>query len=99
MKKRFFSTIAVAVLAAFAIAGCANSNIDTAKVKASLEPALSATQRVDLDLALSAIQSGKYKDAWGPLRKIAMSVKLDPEQNKMLKDTMAKVQAKIDKGQ
>jgi hypothetical protein len=98
MKKRLFTLVAVASLALLTLVGCSNPNVDTAKVRAALQ-SLDAGQKEQLEMALTAIDAGKFKDAFPPLRKIAFSAKLNPDQNKILKDTMAKVQAKIAKGQ
>jgi len=98
MKKRLFTLVAVASLAFLTLVGCSNSNVDTAKVRAALQ-SLEPGQKEQLELALSAIDAGKYKDALLPLRKIAFGAKLDKDQSKILKDTLDKVQIKIAKGQ
>ena len=98
MKKRLFTLVAVASLAFLTLVGCSNSNVDTANVRAALQ-SLEPGQKEQLELALSAIDAGKYKDALLPLRKIAFGAKLDKDQSKILKDTLDKVQIKIAKGQ
>ncbi len=98
MKKRLFTLVAVASVAFLALAGCSNSNIDTAKVRAGLQ-SIEPAQKAELEVALSAIDAGKYKDALLPLRKIAFGAKLDKNQSKILKDTLKKVQTKIAKEQ
>ena len=98
MKKRLFTLVAVASLAFLALVGCSNTNIDTAKVRAGLQ-SIGADQKVQLEMALSAIDAGKYKEALLPLRKIAFGAKLDKTQRKIVKDTIEKVRAKIAKGQ
>jgi hypothetical protein len=99
MKKRLFTLVAVASLAFLTLLGCSNSKIDTAKVRAALQPALDGGQNEQLDLALSDIDAGKYKDAVLPLRKLAFGAKFDKDQSKLLKDTLNKVQIKIAKEQ
>jgi hypothetical protein len=98
MKKRLFTFFAVACLVLLAVVGCSNGNVDTAKVRAALQT-LNAGQKEQLELALTAIDAGKFHDAVLPLRKIALGAKLDPDQVKLVKDTVAKVQAKVAKGQ
>jgi hypothetical protein len=56
-------------------------------------------QKAQLEMALSAIDAGKYNDALLPLRKVAYGAKLDKTQIKIVKDTIEKVRAKIAKGQ
>ena len=98
MKKRLFTLVAVASLAFLALAGCSNPNVDTAKVRAGLQ-SIGADQKVQLELALSAIDAGKYKEALLPLRKVAYTARLDKKQTKILQETIEKVRAKIAKGQ
>jgi hypothetical protein len=98
MKKRLFTFIAVASVAFLTVVGCSNSNIDTAKVRAALQ-SVEPAQKELLEQSLTAIDAGKYKDAYPPLRKFAFSTKLTVDQNKIIKDTMARLQAKIAKGQ
>jgi Flp pilus assembly protein TadD len=97
MKKRLFTLFAATGLAFLTVVGCSNSNIDTAKVRTALQ-SIEPGQKELLEQALTAIDAGKYKDAYPPLRKIALGAKLNAEQNNILKDTMAKVEAKIAKG-
>jgi hypothetical protein len=97
MKKRLFTLVAVASLACLALVGCSN-NIDTAQVRAGLQ-SIGPDQKVQLELALSAIDAGKYKDALLPLRKVADGAKLDKAQCKIVVDTMTKLRAKIARGQ
>ena len=98
MKKRLFTFFAVAMLALLTQAGCSNPNVDTAKVRAALQ-SIEPAQKEQLEVALTAIDAGKYKAAILPLRKIAFGAKLDKDQNAILKDTLAKVQAKVAKGE
>ena len=98
MKKRLFTLVAVASLAFLALVGCSNPNVDTAKVRAGLQ-SIGADQKVQLEMALTAIDAGKYKEALLPLRKVANTAKLDKAQTKLLARTIAKVRAKIAKGQ
>lgn len=98
MKKRSFTLFAVASLAFLTLVGCSNSNIDTAKVRAALQ-SIDAGQKAQLEIGLTAIDAGKYKDALLPLRKVAFGAKLDKAQSEILKDTMDKLQVKIAKQQ
>ena len=98
MKKRLFTLVAVASLAFLALVGCSNPNVDTARVRASLQ-SIGADQKVQLEQALSAIDAGKYKEALLPLRKVAYTARLDKKQTKILQETIEKVRAKIAKGQ
>jgi outer membrane murein-binding lipoprotein Lpp len=97
MKKRLFTLVAVASLALLTLAGCSN-NIDTAKVRAALQ-SIGPDQKAQLELALSAIDAGKYNDALLPLRKVAVGAKLDKQQSKIIDSTLAKLRAKIAQGQ
>src|SRR5271166_1931811 len=99
MKKQFRRSFVLAGLVLLALTGCSNSKIDTAQVRSSLQPALDAGQKEQLEMALGAIDAGKYKDALLPLRKIAFGAKLDNDQGKLLKSTLEKVQVNIAKGQ
>ena len=96
MKKRLFTFVAVASFAFVALVGCSDQNVDTAKLRAALQ-SLDGAQKAQLELALSDIDSGKYKEAVLPLRKIGFGAKLTKEQAKILQDTMTKVQAKAAK--
>jgi hypothetical protein len=98
MKIRLLTLIAVASFACLALVGCSNPNVDTAKVRASLQ-SIGPDQKAQLELALSAIDAGKYNEALLPLRKVAYSAKLDKDQIKLVKDTIEKVRAKIARGQ
>lgn len=98
MKKRLFTLIAMASVALLTLVACSNPNIDTAKVRAAMQ-SIAADQKVQLETALTAIDAGKYKDAYLPLRKVANGAKLDGAQRKIIEDTIAKVRAKIAKGQ
>jgi len=98
MKKRLFTLVAVASLAFLALVACSNPNVDTAKVRAAFD-SIDAGQKVQLDQALSAIDAGKYNEALQPLRTVAFGAKLDPKQRKIIEETIAKVRAKIAKGQ
>jgi outer membrane murein-binding lipoprotein Lpp len=98
MKKRLFTFVAVASLAVLTLAGCSNPNVDTAKVRAALQ-SISPDAKAQLEVALSDIDAGKFKDAYLPLRKVANSAKLDGNQRKILADTITKVRAKIAHGQ
>jgi hypothetical protein len=98
MKKRLLTLVAVASLAFLALVGCSNPNVDTAKVRAGLQ-SIGTDQKVQLETALSAIDAGKYKEALLPLRKVAYTAKLDKAQTKLLANTIAKVRAKIARGQ
>jgi hypothetical protein len=98
MKKRLFTLVAVACVAFLALVGCSNPNVDTAKVRAALQ-SIGETQKAQLEMALSAIDAGKFSDALPPLRSVAYGAKLDKKQRKIIEDTLAKVRAKIAKGQ
>jgi len=98
MKKRLFTLVAVACLACLTLAGCSNPNVDTAKVRAALQ-SIAPEQKAQLELALAAIDAGKYSEAYPPLRKVAYGAKLDKSQRKIIESTLAKVRAKIAKGQ
>jgi outer membrane murein-binding lipoprotein Lpp len=97
MKKRLFTLVAVASLALLTLAGCSN-NIDTAKLRDAFQ-GLGKDQKLQMDVAIAAIDAGKYDEALPPLRKVAYSAKLDKTQVKLLDKTIAKVRAKIVKGQ
>lgn len=80
------------------LAGCSNSHVDTAKVRASLQ-SIDNAYKPDVELAMAAIDAGKYKEALMPLRKIAVGAKLDKDQQKIVKDTLKKVEIHIAKGE
>jgi hypothetical protein len=98
MKKRLLTLIAVAGLLCLNLAGCSNSNVDTAKVRAALQ-SLDAGQKDELETALTAIDAGKFKEALLPLKKIGYGAKLTKDQSKVVRDTLRKVEAKIANGQ
>jgi len=98
MKKRLFTLVAVAGLAFLALAGCSNPNVDTAKLRAALQ-SIDAAEKVQLEMAISAMDAGQYKDALLPLRKVAFGSKLDKTQRDLVEEDIAKVKARIDKGQ
>ena len=91
-------TFALAGLSLLMLAGCGNKNIDTAKVRAAMS-SLDGGQKAILEQGLTDIDGGKYKDAMPYLRKVAFTAKLNSDQNTILKDTIDKVQKKIDKGE
>ncbi|MGP8198491.1 MAG: hypothetical protein ACLQU4_03190 [Limisphaerales bacterium] len=98
MKHRLLTLVAIVSFAFLGVVGCKDIKIDTAQVRAGLQ-SLGDAQKVQLEVALTAIDGGRYKDALLPLRKVAFSAKLDSNQRKILGDTIAKVRAHIDKGQ
>ena len=101
MKNRFLSLGAMAALIAlvfFASAGCSNPNVDTAKVRKVMQ-GITPEEVPRLEEALSDIDAGKYQEALMPLRRVAYAAKLNKAQTKMLEETIAKVRAKISKGQ
>jgi hypothetical protein len=98
MIKRLSARAAFLALLMFSMVGCSNDNIDTAKVRASMQ-SLDSSQKQELESALTAIEAKRYKDSLLPLRKVAFGAKLDKSQSKLLKDTMDKVQVHIAKGE
>jgi hypothetical protein len=98
MKKRLFTLFAVASLALLSLVACSNPNVDTAKVRAALQD-IAPEQKAQLEVALAEIDAGKYNEALLPLRKIAYTAKLNKSQVKLLDKTIAKVRAKLAKGQ
>ena len=98
MKKLLITFAAMVALALLATTGCSNNKIDTAKVRAAMQ-SLGQQDKAQLEVALTAIDAGKYKDALLPLRKIVIGTKLDKTQNKIIKDTIEKVQIHIAKEQ
>ena len=98
MKKRLFKLFAIASIAGLALVACSNSKIDTAKVRAGLQ-SIDDSQKAHLEAALTAIDAGKFKDAYSPLREIAYGAKLNQDQRKIVQDTMNKVKAKMAAGQ
>jgi hypothetical protein len=98
MRKRVIAFVAVASLVLLTAVGCSDNNIDTAKVRAALQ-SVDDQNKAQLELALTAIDAGKFKDALLPLRKVAFGAKLDKTQGKILRDTMTKVQRRIAKEQ
>jgi outer membrane murein-binding lipoprotein Lpp len=97
MKKRLLTLVAVASVAFLALAGCSNK-IDTAKVRGALQ-SISDDQKPQLEQALTDIDAGKFNEALLPLRRVAAGAKLDKTQSEIIDDTLAKVRAKIAKGQ
>jgi hypothetical protein len=98
MNKRLLTLVAIVSLAFLGLVGCSNPNVDTAKVRAAMQ-SIKPEDKIQLEMALSAIDAGKFEDALLPLRKVADGVKLDKDQRKIIVDTMAKVRAKITQGQ
>jgi len=98
MIKRLFTLFAIGSLAFLTLTGCSNPNVDTAKVRAALQ-SIPPDQKAQLELALTAIDAGKYNEALLPLRRVAFEAKLDKKQAKIIDKTIAKVRAKISHGQ
>jgi hypothetical protein len=96
MKKRLILLLTVTGMAWLAVAGCSEKNIDTAQVRAAF-PSLNGEAKQDLDEGLAAIDQSNYVAAVKPLQKVEYLVKLDQNQRLLLKDTLAKVQAKAAK--
>jgi hypothetical protein len=93
MKKRIIPLVMVAGLICVAAAGCSNSAIDTAKVRAAFA-SVQGDARVQLDTGLAAIDASNYVAAVPPLEKAAYELKMDKNQRDILKDTLKKVRAK-----
>ena len=93
-----FALVALASLAVLAGAGCAPPKVDTASVRAGLQ-GLGPGPKAQLEVALTAIDAGHYKDAVMPLRRVAFGSKLDGNQRKIIEDTMTKIRAHIAKGE
>ena len=89
---------ALVALVYFGSVGCSNPNVDTAKVRKVMQ-GISPEEMPHLEEALSDIDAGKYQDALMPLRRVAYAAKLTKDQTQLLEQTIAKVRAKIAKGQ
>lgn len=74
-------------------AGCSNSNIDTARVRAAF-PSITGDGKAQLETALGAIDASNYAAAVKPLEKAAYEIKMDKNQRVILEDTLQKVRAK-----
>jgi hypothetical protein len=96
MKKRLILLLAMTGLALLASPGCSDKNIDTAKVREAFQ-SLSGDARQDLEQGLTAIDQSNYVAAVRPLKKVALTVKLDKNQRLILEDTITKVEAKAAK--
>jgi hypothetical protein len=93
MKKRIISLAVAAGLVGAAAAGCSNSNIDTAKVRAAFA-SVQGDPKAQLDTALSAIEASNYVAAVAPLEKASYELKMDKNQREILMDTLRKVREK-----
>jgi hypothetical protein len=93
MKKRLIHIFAMTGLTVLVALGCSNKKIDTAKVREAFQ-SLSGEARQNLDQGLTAIDESNYVAALKPLNKVAFLAKLDKDQRLLLKDTLAKVEAK-----
>jgi hypothetical protein len=96
MKKRMIQIFALAGLIAAVALGCTKPKIDTAKVRAAF-PSLAADAKANLEEGLTAIDQSNYVAAIKPLKKIALTVKLDKDQRVILEDTIAKAEARAAK--
>ncbi|HTA29876.1 MAG TPA: hypothetical protein VK731_05295 [Candidatus Cybelea sp.] len=96
MKKRLLLLFTWTGLACLGLAGCSEKKIDTAQVRAAFS-SLSGEARQDLDEALADIDQTNYVAALKPLHKVAYLTKLDKDQRLLLKDTLAKAEAKAAK--
>jgi|HubBroStandDraft_1064217.scaffolds.fasta_scaffold380933_2 hypothetical protein len=93
MKKRLILLLTMTGMAWLAAAGCSEKKIDTAQVRAAFT-SLTGEARKDLDDGLAAIDQSNYVAAVKPLQKVEFLVKMDQNQRLLLKDTLAKVEAK-----
>src|SRR5580658_8160400 len=96
MKNRLSLFVAMSAMAWLAPLGCSNNNIDTAQVRAAFQ-SVSGDTREHLEEGLKAIDQSNYVAAVRPLKWIAYKVKLDKNQTAVLKDTIAKAEAKAAK--
>jgi hypothetical protein len=93
MKKRLILLLTLAGMACLGAAGCSEKKIDTAQVRTAFT-SLTGEARKDLDDGLAAIDQSNYVAAVKPLQKVEFLVKMDQNQRLLLKDTLAKVEAK-----
>jgi hypothetical protein len=93
MKKRLILLLTLTGVAWLAVTGCSEKKIDTAQVRAAFA-SLNGEAKQDMDEAMAAIDQSNYVAAVKPLQKVEFLVKLDQNQRLLLKDTLAKVQAK-----
>ena len=96
MKKRLILILTMTGVAWLAVLGCSNNNIDTAKVRASFS-SLTGEAKDDLELGLKAIDQSNYVAAIRPLKVLALKVKMDKTQSRILEDTIAKAETKAAK--
>jgi cellobiose-specific phosphotransferase system component IIA len=93
MKKRMLSFVVLTGWVCLVAAGCSNSNIDTAKVRAAF-PSIDGDAKAQLEQALAAIDASNYAAAVKPLEKAAYEIKMDKNQREILTDTLKKARAK-----
>lgn len=96
MKKRLILLFTMTGLVWLAVLGCSNNNIDTAKVRAAF-PGLTGEAKDDLDMGLKAIDQSNYVAAIRPLKVLALKLKMDKNQSRILEDALAKTEAKAAK--
>jgi len=99
MKILILTLTTVAGLALLGLTGCSKSGsdaaaIDTSKLQSTFS-AVAAVDKAEVEKAIGAIKSGDFASAVTSLKQAAANVKLTPEQQQAIKDTLAQVQAKL----
>lgn len=94
MKKLLLPLLLLAALMAWGATGCANKEIDTAKLQSSFQDATPEV-RPYLDKGVAAIKAGKYAEALPALQHVAFAAKMSQEQRAVLEDAIKKVKARI----
>jgi predicted small lipoprotein YifL len=93
--KRFVWILAVALGASLTITGCGNKGrVSTSDLQSSFKSAEPAMQS-QVDKAVTAVKSNNYPEALSDLQVLAHKARLTPDQQQVLKDTMAAIQDKI----
>ena len=93
--KRFAWMLVVALGASLAITGCGHKGaVSTSELQSSFKSAEPAMQS-QVDKAVVAVKSNNYSEALSDLQILAHKARLTPDQQQVLKDTIATIQNKI----
>jgi hypothetical protein len=93
--KRFVWMLVVALGASLTITGCGHKGaVSTSELRSSFKSAEPAMQTL-VNNAVAAVKSNNYPEALSDLQVLSHKARLTPDQQQVLKDTMAAIQTKI----
>jgi hypothetical protein len=85
----------VVILLLVAVAGCADKNIDTAKLQSTFQGW--TERRAELDKGIAEISNRNYPAALEAMERVAYAPNLTKEQRKLVQDVIAKLKEGIRK--